>query len=161
VAVLSDLRVANPKNLEAIATNFQARGVQLSPLWIRHEHEIEPTIKGAQASGAQAISVLSSPLLHSAHRRIIGIIAGAHLPAIFQWPEYVAEGALAAYGPRLLSIFRRVGQQMVEVLKGTKPADIPIEQPAKFELVINIKTAQGLGLTLPQGLLARADEVVE
>lgn len=161
VAVLNDPRVTNPKNLDAIATNFQVRGVRLSPLWVRHEHEIGPTIKEAQASGAQAISVLSSPLLHSAHLRIIGIVAGAHLPAIFQWPEYVSEGALAAYGPRLLSIFRRVGQQMVEVLRGTKPADIPIEQPTKFELVINMKTAQGLGLTLPQSLLALADEVLE
>jgi putative tryptophan/tyrosine transport system substrate-binding protein len=161
VAVLSDLRVADPKNLEAIATHLRSRGVRLLLLWVRQEDEIGPTIEKAKASGAQAISVLSSPLLHSAHRRILGIVAGAHLPAIFQWPEYVAEGAFAAYGPRLLPIFRRVGQQMVEVLKGTKPAEIPIEQPAKFELLVNLKTAKALGLTLPQSLLARADEVIE
>jgi putative tryptophan/tyrosine transport system substrate-binding protein len=161
VAVLSDLRVANPKNLEAIATGLQPGGVRLSLLWIRYEHEIAPTIKAAQASGAQAISVLSSPLLHSAHLRILEIVADARLPAIFQWPEYVAEGAFAAYGPRLLPIFRRVGQQMAKILGGAKPADIPIEQPAKIELAINIKTAQELGLALPEAMLARADQVIE
>jgi len=161
VAVLSDPRVTNPKNLEAIAANLQPRGVRLSLLSVGHEHEIPSTIKEAQASGAQAMSVLSSPLLHSAHLHIIGIVAAAHLPAIFQWPEYVTEGAFAAYGPRLLPIFRRIGQQMAEVLRGAKPADIPIEQPAQFELVINIKTARGLGLTLPQSLLARADELID
>jgi len=91
------------------------------------------------------------------HLRIIETAASVRLPAIFQWPEYVAEGAFAAYGPRLLPIFRRIGQQMVEVLKRAKPADIPIEQPAKVELVINLKTAQELGVTVPQTLLARAD----
>ena len=161
VAVLADQRVGNPKNLEAIATNFGPKGVRLSLLWVRHEHEIVPTIKTVQASGAQAISVLASPLLHAVHLRIIETVASARLPAIFQWPEYVAEGAFAAYGPRLLPIFRRVGQQMVEVLKGAKPADIPIEQPAKVELAINIKTAQELGVTVPQALLMRADEVIE
>jgi putative ABC transport system substrate-binding protein len=161
VAVLADQRVADPKNLEAIMSGLKPKAVRLSLLWIKHEHEIEPTIKAAQTAGAQAISVLSSPLLHSAHLRIIGIVAGLHLPAVFQWPEYVGEGAFAAYGPRLLPIFRRIGQQMVQVLKGTKPADIPIEQPTKFELAINIRTARVLGLTVPEDLLARADEVIE
>jgi putative ABC transport system substrate-binding protein len=73
----------------------------------------------------------------------------------------VPSGNLPAYGPRLLPIFRRIGQQMVQVLKGTKPADIPIEQPTKFELAINVRTARALGLTVPENLLARADEVIE
>ena len=83
------------------------------------------------------------------------------MPAIFQWPEYVTEGALCACGPRLLPAFRQVGRQMAKVLKGTKPADIPIEQPTRFELVINLKTAKALGLTIPPAILDLADEVIE
>ena len=161
VAVLADQRVVIPKNLQAIEDNVQLRGIRLSMQWVTHEHEILPAIKAAESDGAQAISVLSSPFLHSIHARILEIVAGARMPAIFQWPEYVTEGALCAYGPRLLPAFRQVGRQMAKVLMGTKPADIPIEQPTRFELVINLKTAKALGLTIPPAILDLADEVIE
>jgi len=161
VAVLADQRVVIPKNLQAIEDNVQLRGIRLSMQWVTHEHEILPAIKKAESDGAQAISVLSSPFLHSIHARILEIVAGARMPAIFQWPEYVTEGALSAYGPRLLPVFRQVGGQMAKVLKGAKPADIPIEQPTRFELVINLKTAKTLGLTIPPAILDLADEVIE
>ncbi len=81
--------------------------------------------------------------------------------AIYQWPETAAEGGFAAYGPRIVQLFRLKARQVAEVLRGTKPADLPIQQPTKFELVINLKTAKALGLTVPPSLLARADEVIE
>ena len=161
LAVLGDQRVVVPKNLQTIEENVQLRGIRLSVQWVAHEHEIAPAIKTVQADGAQAVSVLSSPLLHSVHARIIEIVAKTRMPAIFQWPEYVAEGALVAYGPRLLPVFRQIGQQMVKVLRGTRPGDIPIEQPTRFELAINLKTAIALGLTIPPALLDLADEIIE
>ena len=83
------------------------------------------------------------------------------MPAMFQWPEYTAEGALAAYGPRIASVFRQAAKQMVKVLRGTSPAEIPIEQPTKFELAINLNTAKALGVTIPSAIIARADAVIE
>jgi putative tryptophan/tyrosine transport system substrate-binding protein len=85
-----------------------------------------------------------------------------HLPAMYQWPEVAEQGGLLGYGPRLVLIYRDIlARQMVSLLRGIKPGDIPVEQPTKFELVINLKTAKALGLAVPQTLLARADEVIE
>jgi putative ABC transport system substrate-binding protein len=161
VAVLADRRVGQEKNLQAIEQAIRPRGIELSLHWVAHESELAAAFRAVQASGAQAVSVLSSPLLHSAHKKILSIVADARLPAIFQWPEYASEGAFASYGPRILLVFRQIGQQMVKILKGARPSDIPIEQPTKFELVINLKTAKALGLTVPQSMLQRADEVIE
>jgi putative ABC transport system substrate-binding protein len=89
-------------------------------------------------------------------------VAALHLPAIYQFPEEAEEGGLVGYGPRQIQIFRElVAEQLVKLLRGTKPADIPIEQPDKFELVINLKTANAMSVTVPEGLLARADKVIE
>jgi ABC-type uncharacterized transport system substrate-binding protein len=83
------------------------------------------------------------------------------LPTIYQWPEAAEEGGLIAYGPRFTQIYRQLAAQLVKLLHGDKPADLPVEQPTKFELVVNLKAAQALGLTIPQSILARADEVIE
>ena len=92
----------------------------------------------------------------------MGRVAALRLPTMYQWPENAEEGGFLAYGPRLLQIFRELlAQQLVKLLRGVKPADIPIEQPTKFELVINLKTAKALGLEVPLHLLQLADEVVE
>ena len=88
--------------------------------------------------------------------------AAAHLPTIYEFPESAEEGGFAAYGPRLDQLFSEVmSQQIVKIFRGTKVADIPVEQPAKFELVINLKTAKAMGVTVPEALLARADKVIE
>jgi putative ABC transport system substrate-binding protein len=116
----------------------------------------------AKASGAAALNVLSSPLLNSNLHLILDRVAALRLPAIYSWAEHAEEGGFLAYGPRFPQIFRElVGQQLVKLLRGTKPADIPIEQPTKFELVINLKTANALGITVPPTLVARADKVIE
>ena len=87
--------------------------------------------------------------------------AALRLPAIYQWPETVSEGGLVAYGPNFAQMGRQNAQQLAKVLSGMKPADLPIQQPTKFELAINLKTAKTLGLTVPPALLNRADQVVE
>jgi len=108
-----------------------------------------------------AVNVLASPLLHTAGTAIMAAVARHQLPAIYQWPEQTDEGALMAYGPRLALCYQLLAAQTVALLKGSKPADLPVQQPTKFELVINLKTAKALGLTVPQSLFARADEVIE
>ena len=87
--------------------------------------------------------------------------ARARLPAIYQFPEYCAQGALVAYGSRLSSLYRDAASLLVKVMAGTKPGEIPVQQPTKIELAVNVKTAKALGLTVPQSILQRADEVIE
>jgi putative tryptophan/tyrosine transport system substrate-binding protein len=161
IALVGDRRVAASNSIEASGDMIRARKVDVAFYWVNHEHEIVPTLKSAKAEGAEALSILSSPLLHSIHARIISILAGERIPAIFQWPEYVAEGALIAYGARLTSVFRKIGGQIGRVLLGKKPGDIPIELPTRFELAINLQTARTLGIAVPPLVMARADKVVE
>jgi putative ABC transport system substrate-binding protein len=110
----------------------------------------------------EAVNVLASPLLNQQRRIIIERAAALRLPVIYQWPETAEEGGFLAYGPRFTQVYRQiVARLLVKLLQGTKPADLPIEQPTKFELVINLKTAKALGLEVPPSLLARADEAIE
>jgi putative tryptophan/tyrosine transport system substrate-binding protein len=96
------------------------------------------------------------------HRRQIAEFAAKHgLPSVFGWSEYVEAGGLMAYGPNRLETAKRLAVYVDKILKGAKPADLPVEQPTKFELVINLKTARALGLTIPPSVLLRADEVIE
>ncbi|MFL6798891.1 MAG: ABC transporter substrate binding protein [Xanthobacteraceae bacterium] len=104
---------------------------------------------------------LASPLLHSAHPAIIAQSNALRLPAIYQWPETAHLGGLLAYGPRFSEPMAQWARQFAKVLRGAKPADLPVQQPTKFELVINQKTAKLLGLEFAPTLLARADEVIE
>jgi len=92
---------------------------------------------------------------------IIARTAALRLPAIYHWPETAQDGGLLAYGPRFSEFFRLWARQLVKILRGAKPADLPVEQPTKFELVVNLKTAKTIGLEIPPTLLARADEVIE
>jgi len=120
-----------------------------------------PALDAALGAGAHALNVLASSLFNRYGAQIIERVAVARLPAIYQWPEMAEEGGLMAYGPRFVTLYRLQALQVVKVRTGTKPADIPIEQPTKFELAMNLRTAKALGLTVPPTLLARADEVIE
>jgi putative ABC transport system substrate-binding protein len=161
MAALFDPGTANPLQLKAVINAAATRGVELSTYSATNADEIAAAIDRLQASGAGALNVLASPLLNRYRRLIIEQCAIRRLPAIYQWPESAEEGGLIAYGPRFTQIYRQLAAQLAKLLRGAKPADIPVEQPTKFELVFNVKTANTLGLTVPQSILARADEVIE
>jgi putative ABC transport system substrate-binding protein len=110
---------------------------------------------------ANALFVLASPILNAGRDRIIQLSAKHRLPAIYEWPEHADAAGMMAYGSSLAGLSRRVGWYVERILKGTKPADLPVEQPTKFELVINLKTAKQIGVTIPPNLLARADRVIK
>jgi putative tryptophan/tyrosine transport system substrate-binding protein len=113
------------------------------------------------AKRAGALFVLASPVLNRDRKRIIDLAAKHRLPAIYQWREHVEEGGLMAYGSSLSGLSRRAATYVARIFKGAKPADLPIEQPVKFDFVINMKTAKALGLTIPGSVLLRADEVIQ
>lgn len=152
----------NEQHFQELREAAQARGVQLVVQVVKAYSEIAPAIEAAKASGATGLNVLGSALLFGNRQVIIERTAALALPAIYQWPENAREGGLIAYGPSIVRIYReQLSRLAVKILRGTKPADLPVEQPDKFDLVINLKTAKALGLTVPQAILAQADDVVE
>jgi putative ABC transport system substrate-binding protein len=161
LAILADHGVTTSEQLKALEDAAKAHDVTVSTHTVLRADDIMPAIDAALSAGAQALNVLASSLLNAHRKQIIERMVAARLPAIYQWPETAEAGGLIAYGPRFVTLYRQHALQAVNVLKGTKPADIPIEQPTKFELVVNLKTAKALGLTVPSALLLRADEVIE
>ena len=161
MAALADPGSEVPGHLQELQNVARAHGVELSIHRARTAEEIGPAIATARAAGAQALNVLGTSLFLANRLAIIERTAAVGLPAIYSAPDYAAEGGLVAYGARMASPYRQLARQLVRVLRGTKPADIPVEQPTTFELVINLKTAKALGLEIPPALLARADEVIE
>jgi putative tryptophan/tyrosine transport system substrate-binding protein len=161
VAALADSNRAAVK-LEALQQAANARNIELSVQRVAKGKEIAAAIEEAQSSGEKALSVLGSPMLWANRKLIMDRVAVLRLPAIYQFPEMAEEGGFAAYGPSIIEVFREpCGRQLVQLLRGVKVADIPIEQPTKFELVINLKTANAMGITVPATLVARADKVIE
>jgi ABC-type uncharacterized transport system substrate-binding protein len=135
--------------------------LKLQVLEVRRREEVAAAVRAARNSQADALNVFSSPILASLHREIIAFAAEYRLPAIYQWKEHVEAGGLVSYGPNLAAIWRQFGIIVAKLLKGVKPADLPVEQPTKFELVVNLRTAKSLDLTIPPSVLLRADEVIE
>jgi putative tryptophan/tyrosine transport system substrate-binding protein len=123
--------------------------------------ELVHALDAMAAAKVEAVNVLASPLLNASRLQIIDRMHDARLPAIYQWAETAEDGGLLAYGPRNLLCYRHVVSLVDKVLRGAKPADLPIEQPTKFELAVNLKTAIAIGMTIPPTLLLRADEVIE
>jgi putative tryptophan/tyrosine transport system substrate-binding protein len=162
MAIIADSKTTRSPQLQVLQDAARARGVEVSIHQVASAEEIPAAIDAAKASGAAALNVLSSPLFYRNRQLIVDRVAALRLPAIYSWAEEADEGGFLAYGPRVLQIFRElVAHQLVKILGGIKPADIPIEQPTKFELVINLKTANALGVTVPATLVARADKVIE
>jgi putative tryptophan/tyrosine transport system substrate-binding protein len=145
----------------ALDATAAALGLTLREVVVGTPDQIERSLHEAKDGGANAVNVLSSALLFALRGRIINLAAELGLPTIYQWPETADEGGLIAYGPSLRGAFRQVTTFVDKVLKGAKPGDIPVEQPTRFSLVINLKAASTLGLTVPPLTLLRADRVVE
>jgi putative ABC transport system substrate-binding protein len=161
MAALADTNTTSDAKLNALLEAARARDIELSIHRIAKGDEIVPGINMAQASGAMALNVLASPLLFAYRQLIMDRVAALRLPAIYQWPENAAEGGFAAYGPSVREIALELARQLAKVFRGTKIADIPVEQPTHFELWINLKTAKAMGVTVPEALLVRADKVIE
>jgi ABC-type uncharacterized transport system substrate-binding protein len=136
-------------------------GIQLQPLTVQGPDELPTALKGATGKRAGALFVWEDALLLPHRTRILELAATLRLPAASQYREFAEAGGLLSYGPNLPEQFRRAAFYVDRILKGAKPGDLPIEQPTKFELVINLKTAKALGLTIPQSVLLRADEVMQ
>jgi putative ABC transport system substrate-binding protein len=161
MAALADTNATADAKLYALQEAARARNIELSIHRIARSEEITAAIDMAQASGATALNVLASPMLFANSQLIMDRVAVLRLPAIYQWAEMAEAGGFAAYGPRITQIPEITIRQTVMLFRGAKVADIPVEQPTKFELVINLNTAKTLGVAVPPPLLARADKVIE
>jgi ABC-type uncharacterized transport system substrate-binding protein len=135
-------------------------GVQLHSLEVRSSNDFDKAFKDVTRARAGALVIMPDPLFVTNLNRIADLAAKSRLPSIFHLTEFVDSGGLVAYGPDRSDQFRRAATYVDKILKGTKPADLPVEQPTKFELVINLKTAKQIGLTIPPNVLARADKVI-
>jgi putative ABC transport system substrate-binding protein len=150
----------NPQMDEAEAA-ARSLGLRLQPAWAEGPDPFESAFSAIQRGGAGALLVLSSPMFASHRTKIVELAAMSRLPAVFPASEYVDAGGLMSYGPNNIDLYRRAAYYVDRILKGAKPADLPVETPTRFELVINLKTAKRIGVTIPESVLQRADRVIE
>jgi putative tryptophan/tyrosine transport system substrate-binding protein len=159
IGIIVDPTTISTRNLlEVAARNLK---VDLTFVEVRHRNDMAGAVDELAAAKIEAINILASPILNLARDVSIERLRHVRVPAIHQWPETAEEGGFLAYGPRNLLCYRHVVGLADKILRGAKPSDLPIEQPAKFELVLNLKAASELGLIIPVPLLLRADEVIE
>ena len=162
VAVLVHPTYDGGVQLKASGVAARALGFRLQTLKLEGPGDFTTAFAEVQKDRAEALIVSSSPLFYLHRRRLVEFAAKQRLPAIYHQSEFVmVSGGLMSYAPDFRDLFRRAATYVDKILKGAKPADLPVEQPTKFELVINLKTAKTLGLTIPPSLLARADQVIE
>jgi putative ABC transport system substrate-binding protein len=152
--------------MREVQATARALGIEVVPLEIRRAEDIGPVFEALKAQGnaqakADALYVVTTALVSANRTRIIELAVDARLPTIFITREYVQAGALMSYGPNYSDLFRRSADHVDKILRGAKPGDIPVEQPTKFDLAVNLKAAKALGLTIPPKLLFTADEVIE
>jgi putative ABC transport system substrate-binding protein len=160
VSVLRDDRTA--KNvLKEAEVAARALGVQLQVVEARGPAELNRAFSDMTRARAGALAVLPTPMFFSERRRLVDLAAKNRLPTVFPYSEFVDAGGLMSYGPDLADLSRRAATYVDKILKGANPGELPVEQPTKFELVINLKAAQAIGLTIPPSLLLRADRVIE
>jgi putative ABC transport system substrate-binding protein len=144
-------------NVQAAARTL---GIEVVPLEMRRADDIVPAFDKLNGH-ADALYVVIDAIVNANRTRIITFVLGARLPSIFGTRDYVKAGGLMSYGPNFPDMFRRAAEYVDKILRGSKPANMPVEQPTKFDLTINLTTAKALGLTIPESFLLRADEVIE
>ena len=159
--LVNPTNAASERVIQDVQEAARAKGVQLPILKAGTESEIDAAFASLVQLQAGALLVAADPFLSGRRDQLVALASRHAVPAIYAWREFAASGGLISYGPSLTAAVRLVGTYAGKILKGDKPADLPVQQPTKFELVINLKTAQALGLAVPQALLARADEVME
>jgi putative ABC transport system substrate-binding protein len=155
--ISNSLSVLEMREVQGAASRV---GLEATSLEVRQSEDIEPAIETLKGR-ADALYVVADPLINTNRERIHRLAMGARLPAIYNAREHVEAGGLISYGPDFIELYRRAADFVDRILRGANPSDIPVEQPTKFELVINMRTAKALGLEMPPILLARADEVIE
>jgi putative ABC transport system substrate-binding protein len=161
IATLVDANITPAHHLDTLRATANSRGIELAFYHIKKADEIGDALQAAKTKAADAINVLATALFFTNGQRIIDQTTALRLPAIFQWPEMADQGGLLGYGPPFSEVYRQRARQVVKVLHGAKPSEIPIEQPVKFELVINLKTAKAIGREVPAGMVLRADRLIE
>jgi putative ABC transport system substrate-binding protein len=167
---IADLRragvIGNPTNpnyaihLYEAETAAKQLGLQLYVQEARNNREISTSFSTLAEKKVQAVLVLSDPLLNANRQRIADLAIEARFPAIYEFKEFVEAGGLMSYGTDIVAVYRRIGVYLDKIFKGTKPSDLPVEQPTKFDFVVNLKTAKQIAVTIPPNVLARADRVI-
>ena len=155
---------ANPggkNDVKGVEAAARALGLQVHSFAVTNDGDLDAAFAGAIRDGVGGVLVMSDFVLHGLREHIVQLAVRHRLPGIYETREFVEAGGLLAYGVNVPANFRRAGMLVAKILKGAKPADLPVEQPTKFEFVINLKTAKALGLTIPPAVLARADEVIQ
>ena len=147
--------------LKEIKTAAEADGTRLEILEARTADQVPRVLRAAVPAGASGLLVLGDPLTYSLRREIADLSAQLRLPSVYPSREWAEAGGLLSYGAGRRQVYRRAAEYVDRILKGARPGDLPVEQPTKFELVLNLKTAKTLGLTIPPSLLQRADQVIE
>ena len=152
---------ANPSQKTATEEAARALSIKLLVLEVRKSDDLADAFRAAKSGRAEALNVFASPLLSSLQQSIMDLAARHRLPAIYQWKEHAEAGGLVSYGPSLVAMWRQTAAVVAKILNGAVPGNVPIEQPTRFELVVNLKTAKGLGLTISPAFRLRADQLIE
>jgi putative ABC transport system substrate-binding protein len=160
IALLWDSTTGSAQ-LNAMKITAREIHIDLDVLEIRNTDEVDAALRAVVSGGSKAMAMLSSPIVRNTSQQIAEFTMKNRLPAISPFRPFADSGGLMSYGPDLEDFFRRCATYVDKILKGARPGDLPIEQPTKFELVVNMRTAKTLGLTIPQSVLLRADEVIQ